>query len=142
MNRVGAAVEEMAMATSHYAHKDGPGYAPAFRSGAGAAFRDDGTDFNPVAYRTDEEDEVLTDGIKVMMSLVDHADDTRQMGFNITEIRFKRPQQKDLGVTESMERIWYIHVVVSHDSKWIDLITAYHPDTDVWEPDFKTRKER
>lgn len=35
----------------------------------------------------------------------------------------------------------YIHVVVSHDSEWIYLITAYHPDTDVWEPDFKTRKE-
>lgn len=36
----------------------------------------------------------------------------------------------------------YIHVVVSHDSEWIYLITAYHPDPDVWEPDFKTRKER
>lgn len=36
----------------------------------------------------------------------------------------------------------YIHVVVSHDSEWIYLITAYHPDTEVWEPDFKTRKER
>ena len=36
----------------------------------------------------------------------------------------------------------YIHVVVSHDDNWIYLITAYHPDPDVWEPDFKTRKER
>lgn len=36
----------------------------------------------------------------------------------------------------------YIHVVVSHDSEWIYLITAYHPDADVWEPDLKTRKER
>jgi len=36
----------------------------------------------------------------------------------------------------------YIHVVASHDSEWIYLITAYHPDADVWEPDFKTRKER
>lgn len=35
----------------------------------------------------------------------------------------------------------YIHVVVSHDSEWIYLITAYYPDADVWEPDFKTRKE-
>ena len=35
-----------------------------------------------------------------------------------------------------------IHVVVSHDDDWIYLITAYHPDPDVWEPDFKTRKER
>lgn len=36
----------------------------------------------------------------------------------------------------------YIHVVVSHDSEWIYLITAYHPDADVWGPDFKIRKER
>lgn len=36
----------------------------------------------------------------------------------------------------------YIHVVASHDSEWIYLITAYHPDTDIWEPDFKTKKER
>ena len=35
----------------------------------------------------------------------------------------------------------YIHVVVSHDNEWIYLVTAYHPDTDIWEPDFKTRKE-
>ena len=36
----------------------------------------------------------------------------------------------------------YIHVVVSHDSEWIYLITAYHPDPDIWEADFKTKKER
>ena len=35
----------------------------------------------------------------------------------------------------------HIHVVVSHDSDWIYLITAYRPDPGVWEPDFKTRKE-
>ncbi len=36
----------------------------------------------------------------------------------------------------------YIHVVASHDSEWIYLITAYHPDANVWEPNFKTRRER
>lgn len=36
----------------------------------------------------------------------------------------------------------YIHVVVSHDSQWIYLITAYYPDAGVWNTDFKTRKER
>lgn len=35
----------------------------------------------------------------------------------------------------------YIHVVVSHDEEWIYLITAYYPDRDLWESDFKTRKE-
>lgn len=36
----------------------------------------------------------------------------------------------------------HIHAVVSHDSDWIYLITAYRPDPGTWEPDFKTRKER
>ncbi len=36
----------------------------------------------------------------------------------------------------------YIHVVASHDSEWIYLITAYYPDADIWEPDFRTKKER
>lgn len=36
----------------------------------------------------------------------------------------------------------YIHVVVSHDTEFIYLITAYYPDEQNWEPDFKTRKER
>lgn len=35
----------------------------------------------------------------------------------------------------------YIHVVVSHDDEFIYLITAYYPDTQVWESDFKTRRE-
>ena len=36
----------------------------------------------------------------------------------------------------------YIHVVASHDSEWIYLITAYRPDADIWGPDYKTRRER
>ena len=36
----------------------------------------------------------------------------------------------------------YIHIVASHDSEWLYLITAYHPDAGAWEPDFITRKER
>ena len=34
-----------------------------------------------------------------------------------------------------------IHIVVSIDSEYIHLITAYYPDADKWESDFKTRKE-
>ena len=36
----------------------------------------------------------------------------------------------------------YIHVVVSSDGEYIHLITAYHPDSNRWEDDFKTRKGR
>lgn len=34
-----------------------------------------------------------------------------------------------------------IHIVVSTDGEYIHLITAYYPDADKWESDFKTRKE-
>ena len=34
-----------------------------------------------------------------------------------------------------------IHIVVSIDSEYIHLITAYYPDADKWKSDFKTRKE-
>ncbi len=36
----------------------------------------------------------------------------------------------------------YIHIVVSCDTNFIYLITAYFPDPDMWEDDFKTRKGR
>ena len=36
----------------------------------------------------------------------------------------------------------YIHIVVSCDTDFIYLITAYFPDPNIWESDFKTRKER
>lgn len=35
----------------------------------------------------------------------------------------------------------YIHVVVSCNTNFIYLITAYFPDPDIWENNFKTRKE-
>ena len=34
-----------------------------------------------------------------------------------------------------------IHLVVSTDDKCIYLITAYIPDADIWDDDFKTKKE-
>ena len=98
MNRVGFAVEEMAMATIRCAHKDGPGSIDIMLRLSDEAlvlrFRDNGTEFNPAAYRADGEDGVLTDGIQVMLSLVDHADYARQMGFNTTVIRFERTRQE------------------------------------------------
>lgn len=34
----------------------------------------------------------------------------------------------------------YLHVVVASDAVNLHIITAYYPNTDEWEPDFKTRK--
>lgn len=36
----------------------------------------------------------------------------------------------------------YIHIVASNDEEYIYLITAYYPDSEQWEDDFKTRKGR
>ena len=34
----------------------------------------------------------------------------------------------------------YLHVVVASDNIHLHIITAYYPNEDEWEPDFKTRK--
>lgn len=36
----------------------------------------------------------------------------------------------------------YLHVVVASDNINLHIITAYYPNADEWEPDFKTRKGR
>ena len=35
----------------------------------------------------------------------------------------------------------YLHIVVGSDFETLWIITAYYPDVDKWESDFKTRKE-
>lgn len=44
-----------------------------------------------------------------------------------------------LGFSVKLE---YIHIVVSYDTNFIYLITAYFPDPKMWENDFKVRRER
>lgn len=34
----------------------------------------------------------------------------------------------------------YIHIVISNDNEYIYLITAYYPNPQQWEDDFRTRK--
>lgn len=36
----------------------------------------------------------------------------------------------------------HLHIVVSLNGCFIHLITAYYPNLEQWEPDYKTRKER
>ena len=44
-----------------------------------------------------------------------------------------------LGTTEQNH---HIHVVTSIDNGYLYIITAYYPDENEWNPDFKTRKEK
>lgn len=44
-----------------------------------------------------------------------------------------------LGISKNNK---YLHVVVASDDINLHIITAYYPNIDEWEADFKTRKER
>jgi len=94
-NKVGIAVEEMAVSTVHYAHKDGQkgviDIRLFFEKGSlDIHFRDNGIDFNPLEYKADENDGCITDGIELMKRLSAEVDYTRQLGFNATHLRFQK----------------------------------------------------
>jgi len=92
-NKVGVAVEEMAVCTAHYAHKEGKrGVIDVQVSFSDETldiyFRDNGVDFNPLDYKADENDGCITDGIELMKCLTSKIEYTRQLGFNSTHLRF------------------------------------------------------
>lgn len=65
-------------------------------------------------------------------------------GINTGEIIKQYPDDKPLPsclILGFSVKSQYIHIVVSCDAEFIYLITAYFPNSDVWEKDFKTRKE-
>lgn len=92
-NKVGVAIEEMAVSTAHYAHHDSDkGVIDATLCLTGKTLeirlRDNGEIFNPVEYVADENDGCITDGIALIRQLADNIDYARQLGFNTTVISF------------------------------------------------------
>lgn len=92
-NKVGIAIEEMAVSTAHYAHHDSDkGVIDATLCLTGKTLeirlRDNGEIFNPVEYVADENDGCITDGIALIRQLADNIDYARQLGFNTTVISF------------------------------------------------------
>ena len=66
-------------------------------------------------------------------------------GINTGEIIKQYPDDKPLEsclILGFSVKSQYIHIVVSCDTDFIYLITAYFPDPDMWENNFKTRKGR
>ncbi len=97
-NRVGVAVEEMAVSTAHYAHHDSDrGEIDVSLRITDAQLeirlRDNGAIFNPVEYIADEDDGCITDGVALIRQLADSIDYARQLGFNTTVISFSRTKQ-------------------------------------------------
>ncbi len=92
-NHLGLAIEEMAVASIQYAHAGKTGeidiMVRASREEILIRFRDNGTAFDPVAYKS-EDDGLLTDGVALVKAIAKEVDYTRQLGFNLTVIRFAR----------------------------------------------------
>ena len=99
-NRVGVAIEEMAISTVHYAHHDSSkGVIDAALCLTDKTLeirlRDNGEIFNPAQYIADEGDGCITDGIALMRQLADSIDYARQLGFNTTIITFSVTHHAD-----------------------------------------------
>ncbi len=92
-NRLGLAIEEMAMASIQYAHAGKAGEIDimirASKEELLIRFRDNGVAFDPVAYKS-ENDGLLTDGVELIKAIAKEVDYTRQLGFNLTVIRFAK----------------------------------------------------
>jgi len=93
-NKVGMAVEEMAVCTANYAHTEEKAGMIDVRLFFGEEmldihFRDNGTDFNPLEFKADENDGCITDGIELMKRLSSGMEYSRQLGFNTTHLRFQ-----------------------------------------------------
>ncbi|MBE5782600.1 MAG: hypothetical protein E7329_04700 [Clostridiales bacterium] len=98
-NRVGVAMEEMAVSTAHYAHggSDKGVIDVAIRltdETLEIRLRDNGQAFNPVEYIADENDGCITDGVRLIRQLAKSIDYARQLGFNTTVITFSRMPKK------------------------------------------------
>lgn len=94
-NRIGVAVEEMAINTASVAHKNRtPGAIDILlhitEDRLIIRFRDDGAIFDPAAYCSKEEEDCVTDGIEVVKKLAASIDYARQLGFNTTLLTFDR----------------------------------------------------
>jgi len=94
-NRMGVAIEEMAVNTANVAHKNNvPGAIDILlritEDKLIVRFRDDGTMFDPAAYGPKEEEGCVTDGIEVVKKLATSIDYARQLGFNTTLLTLER----------------------------------------------------
>lgn len=93
-NHMGMAIEEMALATAHYAHADQSGAIDVMICANDESvlirFRDDGTPFDPVGFTPDDFDGLVTDGVSLMKTMADDVSYSRQLGFNTTVLRFDR----------------------------------------------------
>ena len=92
--RIGVAIEEMAVNTSLYGHKNKKGVIDVFvrimEQELILRLRDNGVPFNPAHYRSSENEEFTIEGIELVRRLAKNIVYTRQLGFNVTIITVLR----------------------------------------------------
>jgi anti-sigma regulatory factor (Ser/Thr protein kinase) len=92
--RIGIAVEEMAVNTARYGHKDAKGVIDVLVRVIDEELilrlRDDGTPFNPADYQQQEKEVFAVGGIEVVRRLAKDISYARQLGFNVTIVTIPR----------------------------------------------------
>lgn len=86
-------LEEMTVATVHYAHADSAGFIDilVFVTDAQVTIlmRDTGRPFNPLEYIPEENDGCITDSIQLVKKLASRMEYSRQLGFNTCVLTFE-----------------------------------------------------
>jgi len=86
-------LEEMTVATVHYAHADSAGFIDilVFVTDAQVTIlmRDNGRPFNPLEYIPEENDGCITDSIQLVKKLASRMEYSRQLGFNTCVLTFE-----------------------------------------------------
>jgi Na+-driven multidrug efflux pump/anti-sigma regulatory factor (Ser/Thr protein kinase) len=92
--RIGIAVEEMAVNTARYGHKNDRGVIDVLTRITNEELilrlRDDGMPFNPTEYEPQEKEKFAVGGIEIVRRLAKDISYTRQLGFNVTIVTIPR----------------------------------------------------
>ncbi|MGI6090377.1 MAG: MATE family efflux transporter [Saccharofermentanales bacterium] len=93
LNKVALALEEMMVASVHYAHADSTGLIDILvhvtDEQVTILMRDNGRPFNPLEYIPEENDGCITDSIRLVKKLALRMEYSRQLGFNTSVLTFE-----------------------------------------------------
>ncbi len=93
LKKVALVLEEMTVASVHYAHADGTGLIDILVHVTDAQvtilMRDNGKPFNPLEYIPEENDGCITDSIGLVKKLASRMEYSRQLGYNTSVLTFE-----------------------------------------------------
>lgn len=94
LKKIALALEEMTVASVHYAHADSVGLIDILvhvtDEQVTILMRDNGRPFNPLEYIPEENDGCITDSIQLVKKLASRMEYSRQLGFNTSVLTFEK----------------------------------------------------